>query len=163
VIYGYDSAGNQTSITYPGQTTAVAQTFDADNRLASVTDFSGNKTAFGYTQDSRLATTIYPDGVTVTNDYDTTDTLTSTNVAKGTEVYQGSWTGTPDSWLPCSAHASGPAARGVSNALPPAVGERTTGRALRTGTRGDGRADELSVTSRGGRRYQSPGSTRPVR
>jgi YD repeat-containing protein len=84
VIYGYDSAGNQTSITYPGQTTAVAQTVDADNRLASVTDFSGNKTAFGYTQDSTLATTIYPDGVTVTNGYDTTDTLTLFGACIGT-------------------------------------------------------------------------------
>jgi YD repeat-containing protein len=47
--YGYDNNGNQTSITYPGQTTPVVHTFDDAERLKTVTDWSGNKTVFGLT------------------------------------------------------------------------------------------------------------------
>ena len=81
VSYGYDNAGNQTSILYPGQTTSVIRAFNADNQLKSVTDWNGKTTAFGYSPDSALATIGYPDGDTVTQGYDGTDTLTSTTVA----------------------------------------------------------------------------------
>ncbi|MGD0706224.1 MAG: RHS repeat-associated core domain-containing protein [Trebonia sp.] len=80
VSYGYDNAGNQTSILYPGQTTAVSQTFDADERLVTVTDPSGNTSTFGYTPDGQIGTVRYPNGDTVTDSYDDTDTLTSTGV-----------------------------------------------------------------------------------
>jgi YD repeat-containing protein len=59
VSYGYDNSGNQTSITYPGQSIAVARTFDTANRLASVTDWNGNKTSFGYNANSQVLTTSY--------------------------------------------------------------------------------------------------------
>ena len=81
VAYGYDAGGNLTSITYPGETASVARGFDADNRLASLTDTSGNKTTFGYTGDGVLSKTVYPDGDTVANGYDPTDTLTSVSVS----------------------------------------------------------------------------------
>jgi RHS repeat-associated protein len=80
VGYGYDDAGNQTSIAYPDEATPVSQTYNADNQLASVTDWNGNKTTFGYSPDGTLQATVYPNGDTVTNGYDTTDTLTSTTV-----------------------------------------------------------------------------------
>jgi RHS repeat-associated protein len=83
VLYGYDSAGNQTSITYPGQTTAVLQDFDKANRLSSVTDPAGNKTSFGYDADSNLLTATYPDGVTVTNGYDNAGNLASIKAVDG--------------------------------------------------------------------------------
>ncbi|HEX3792310.1 MAG TPA: RHS repeat-associated core domain-containing protein [Pseudonocardiaceae bacterium] len=90
VSYGYDTAGNQTSITYPsGPSATVTQTFDVDNRLATVTDWNSNKTTFGYGPDSTLQTTTYPDGVKVTNGYDTTDTLTSTSMASASGTLGG--------------------------------------------------------------------------
>jgi len=81
VSYGYDAGGNLTSMTYPGETASVARGFDADNRLASLTDTSGNKTSFSYTVDGVLWKTSYPNGDTVTNGYDTTDTLTSVGLS----------------------------------------------------------------------------------
>ncbi|MGK3205090.1 RHS repeat-associated core domain-containing protein [Amycolatopsis sp. MEPSY49] len=81
VSYGFDDGGNLTAIIYPGRTTPVARAFDADNRLASVTDTSGNKTAFDYSADGVLAKTTFPNGDVVTNGYDTTDTLTSATVS----------------------------------------------------------------------------------
>jgi RHS repeat-associated protein len=81
VSYGFDDGGNLTSITYPGETAAVARGFDADNRLASITDTAGNKSVFSYDADGNLSRTAYPNGDTVTVGYDTTDTLTSENVA----------------------------------------------------------------------------------
>lgn len=83
VAYGYDDNGNRTSILYPGQTTPVAQTFDDAERLATVTDWNGNKTTFGYDGDSALKTTAYPNGTTVANGYDDSGALTSTTAATG--------------------------------------------------------------------------------
>ena len=80
VSYGYDNAGNQTSIGYPGQPTPVTQAYNADNQLKSVTDWNGEETSFGYTPDNLLAATTYPNGDTVTNGYDASDALTSTTV-----------------------------------------------------------------------------------
>ncbi len=92
VAYGYDNAGNETSITYPGQTTAVAQSYDADNRLKTVTDTAGNQTVFGYTADGSLQTTTYPDGTIVTNGYDHADQLNSTSAVTGsTTVFSASY------------------------------------------------------------------------
>jgi len=81
--YSYDANGNQTSITYPGQTTPVARTFNSDNQLATVTDFSGNKTTLAYTPDGQLGTTSYPNGTTVTNTFSTADTLTTQTLGNG--------------------------------------------------------------------------------
>jgi len=84
VSYGYDGNGNQTSITYPGQTKAVTRTFDDDGRLKTVTDPSGNTTGFGYTKTSQVLTTSYPNGTTITNGYDDRSGLTSTTAVTGT-------------------------------------------------------------------------------
>jgi len=81
--YGYDNAGNQTSITYPGQTTAVIQTFDDAERLKTVTDWNNNQTMFGYDNDGKVHTTQFPDGVTVTDGYNDGEQQTTTTAATG--------------------------------------------------------------------------------
>ena len=92
ITYGYDGGGNPTSIRYPGQSTAVAQTFDDAGRLATVADPSGNKTTFGYTRTGLLNTTAYPNGVVVTAGYDDRGSLTSTAAAAGTTTaVQETW------------------------------------------------------------------------
>jgi RHS repeat-associated protein len=83
VGYGYDNAGNQTSITCPGQTTSVIQTFDDAERLKTVTDWNSNQTVFGYDSDGLVKTTQYPNGTAVTNGYNDSDQLTSTNAVAG--------------------------------------------------------------------------------
>jgi len=96
VAYGYDAAGNQTSITYPGQSTAVVRTFDDAGRLKTVTDPSTNTTTFGYSKTDRILATSYPNGTTVTNGYDDRGGLTSTTAAKGgTTVLSATWNRDP--------------------------------------------------------------------
>lgn len=84
VGYGYDNDGNQTSITYPGQATAVLRAFDDAERLKTVTDWNANKTTFGYDNDGGVKTTAYPNGTTVTNGYDDAARLAGTSAATGT-------------------------------------------------------------------------------
>ncbi len=84
VGYGYDENGDRTSVTYPGRSTPLTRTFDDASRLATVTDWNGNKTAFGYNADSHLLTTSYPNGTTLTNTYDDSGFLSGTSAATGT-------------------------------------------------------------------------------
>lgn len=84
VEYGYDDAGNQTAITYPGQATPVTRTFDDAERLKTVKDTNTNQTVFSYDSDGALKSTAYPNGTTVTNGYDDSDQLSSTNAVTGT-------------------------------------------------------------------------------
>ncbi len=83
VGYSYDAAGNATSVAYPGQTTPVARTYDDAERLATVTDFAGNKTTVGYNPNGQVTTLGYPNGTTVTNTLDDTGGLTGSALAKG--------------------------------------------------------------------------------
>ena len=82
VSYGYDLAGNPTTLTYPsGQ--VVTRTFDSTDRLASVTDWLGNKTSFGYDPDSNLISQTFANGVSTAVSYDAADQLTSTDTQHG--------------------------------------------------------------------------------
>ncbi len=45
--YGYDAAGNRTSVTYPDGS-VVDYTFDRNNRMTKVTDGNGGSTQYGY-------------------------------------------------------------------------------------------------------------------
>ena len=74
MTYGYDLAGNTTSIGYPSGKT-VTQTFDNDERLGSVTDWNGNQTTFGYDPNSNLTSITYPSATNETDSftYDPTD------------------------------------------------------------------------------------------
>jgi RHS repeat-associated protein len=58
--YGYDLKGQQTSVTYPGQPTPVARTFDAAGRMATVQDWASHTTVFGYDANSNLTTETLP-------------------------------------------------------------------------------------------------------
>jgi RHS repeat-associated protein len=57
--YGYDLAGNTTSIVYPNSK-KVTRVFDNAERLASVSDWLGNTTTFTYDPDSNLTTVTFP-------------------------------------------------------------------------------------------------------
>lgn len=101
--YGYDGNGNQTTVTDPlGHTTG--QTFDALNRLASVTDANSHTTTYGYDANSnrtsasnhlsqattwaydvrnRVSSTTNPLGKTWANAYDANGNRTSETTPLG--------------------------------------------------------------------------------
>ena len=74
--YGYDAAGNQTTVTDPlgDKTTAV---FDGDNRQTSGTDPLGNVTGYAYDANGHLITVTAPDGGTTSYAYDQVGNLTT--------------------------------------------------------------------------------------
>lgn len=85
--FGYDLAGNQTSITYPnGQT--VTQAYDNAGQLTSVTDWLGNTTTFAWDPDSNEAAITFPSstGNVDTNTYNDADQLTGISMAQGTNT-----------------------------------------------------------------------------
>ena len=82
VGYGYDPAGNVTSLDYPNGKSAT-RTYDAAGRLTSVTDWLGNTTSFAYDADGNLVTTTYPNGTTATSTYDAADRMAGTQDAAG--------------------------------------------------------------------------------
>jgi RHS repeat-associated protein len=86
VSFGYDLAGNETSITYPGGKNKVTRDYDAAGRIDWIQDFKSNKTTFAYDADSNLVKTTEPTtaGVTDTAVFDATQHVTSIAVVKGT-------------------------------------------------------------------------------
>jgi RHS repeat-associated protein len=66
--YGYDLAGNETSITYPNGK-KVTRTFDSAERLASVSDWLGNATSFAYDADSNVTAITFPTATTNVDSY----------------------------------------------------------------------------------------------
>lgn len=66
--YGYDLAGNETSITYPNGKN-VTHTFDNAGRLASVSDWLGNTTSFSYDPDSNLLSNTFPSSTGNVDEY----------------------------------------------------------------------------------------------
>ena len=83
VVYGYDPAGNLTSIAYPSGK-VVTRTYNGANELASVTDWNGETTSFSYDPSGNLVSTTYPNGDVVSSSYDAANELTSTAVADST-------------------------------------------------------------------------------
>jgi RHS repeat-associated protein len=73
--YGYDLRGDDTTITYPGTTGTVTQTFDAAGRLTKVKDWLNHETVFNLDADSFLTSQVYPNGTTATNTPDGADRL----------------------------------------------------------------------------------------
>lgn len=74
--YGYDAAGNPTTVTDPlGDVRTTA--FDGDNRRTAVTDPTGAVTTYTYDADSRLTGVTAPDGGSTTYGYDTVGNLTT--------------------------------------------------------------------------------------
>jgi RHS repeat-associated protein len=76
VGYGYDPAGNVTSLTYPNNQT-VTQTYDQQNRLATLTDWNNHTTRIGYDPAGNQTSIAYPNGITDTRTYNHADQLTA--------------------------------------------------------------------------------------
>ncbi len=68
VSYGYDLAGNATSIEYPNGK-SISRSFDDDGRLESVSDWLENTTSFAYDPNSNLESTTFPEGTENLDEY----------------------------------------------------------------------------------------------
>ncbi len=69
VRYEYDNNSNITAITYPGGN-KVHYTYDAGNRMKTVTDWNNNTTKYDYRNDGLLEKTTYPNEVVTQYKYD---------------------------------------------------------------------------------------------
>jgi RHS repeat-associated protein len=90
VGYGYDGAGQMTSIDYPvaqGQPAkTLTRTFSADGELESVTDWNARQTTFDYDADGGYAGASYADsGVADQITRDATGAITDMQVTDGTD------------------------------------------------------------------------------
>jgi RHS repeat-associated protein len=85
--YGYDNAGNVTSIAYPGSAGTVYRSFDPAGRMSSVTDWEGNTTSFTYDADGDLTSVTGPTtaGAPVVDSYtyDPAGDLSGVTMAQG--------------------------------------------------------------------------------
>ncbi|MBN1489882.1 MAG: hypothetical protein JXA69_08195 [Phycisphaerae bacterium] len=74
VQYGYDLAGNRTSVAYPADSTNPARTvvyaYDQANRLDSLTDWAARVTDYTFDGAGRLTEVVYPNGVKETRSHD---------------------------------------------------------------------------------------------
>jgi RHS repeat-associated protein len=68
--YGYDPAGNQTTIQDPDGNPETVKTYDADNNLTSVQTPRGNTTSYTYDKMDRLKTVVAPGSGSPTTSYD---------------------------------------------------------------------------------------------
>jgi RHS repeat-associated protein len=69
VGYGYDAAGRQTTISYPGAQTLTRTYDDADN-LHTVTDWADRTTTYTWDNDDALQSIALPNGVTTSHGHD---------------------------------------------------------------------------------------------
>lgn len=81
--YGYTSANQIASVTYPASkgTEAVTESYDGAGRESSLTDWLNKSTSFTYDADGNLASTVYPNNTTASSTYDPADNLLSTSLA----------------------------------------------------------------------------------
>lgn len=108
VEYGYDLAGNRTSLRYPGTAQPVLEGRDGAGRLTSVTDPVGNETDFGYDADGNLARIGYPNGVVDTRTFDGSDRPVTVTSALGTTALVGySYSYSPGTRLASAAPSAG--------------------------------------------------------
>jgi RHS repeat-associated protein len=93
--YGYDSAGNVTSVTPPSPLGGETITYDALSRVATVTDGNGNKTTYAYDNADRVTQILYggatsctpSTGNCITYTYDGDGHRTSMTDQSGTTSY----------------------------------------------------------------------------
>jgi len=76
ISYGYDKAGNLTTLTYPDGK-VVHYEYDNGDRLIKVTDWLSNITSYEYDPAGNLTKTVYPNGSSVINKYDNANRLQS--------------------------------------------------------------------------------------
>lgn len=94
--YGYDGAGDVTSIAYPLPAAAtwassdkVTLSYDDAGNLSAVTDFNGNKLAITESHDNLpTAVTLGSTGDTISATYDATDSPSLVSLAKGSTTLQ---------------------------------------------------------------------------
>lgn len=92
VGYGYDLAGNRTTLAYPGSSIAT-NAYDAANRLRSVTDWQGRATRYDYDSAGRLTQMRYPNGIENNRSYDPAGRLSAMDYRlSGTNVITYAWT-----------------------------------------------------------------------
>ena len=97
VEYGYDLAGNQTSITYPNGD-LVVQVFNDANEVSSITDWNGNESSFSYDANGNLTAEDLANGVTNSYTYDPANNLASISDTKGeTSIFSATYTRNADS------------------------------------------------------------------
>ena len=72
-VYGYDAAGNNTTVTHPAPLGATTRTFDGEGRVLTVTDGRGNVTKYFYDNNDRITQLRWDGGTSTTCGY--TDAL----------------------------------------------------------------------------------------
>jgi RHS repeat-associated protein len=106
VNYGYDLAGNETSIQYPGGGT-VNRNYNEDEELSSVSDWLGNTTQVGYDANGNLTSISYPDTVTETLTYNDANLVTKIADKAGSKsLLSNSYTYNADNQLTAQGSAS---------------------------------------------------------
>lgn len=86
IAFGYDDAGHQKSITYPGSHT-VSYAYDPAGLMTSLTDWSSKTTSFTWTTDGQLKTQTTPDGSTESRSYNSRGLLTDIQDVNGSSTY----------------------------------------------------------------------------
>lgn len=82
--YSYDARGNMTEMIYPDDEMMpsgekkVSYSYDASNRITSVTDWKGNETIYEYDGSGELVSITYPDGSIEFREYDSAGQLSQT-------------------------------------------------------------------------------------
>ncbi len=98
VAYTYNLDGDATSIAYPGSTKVVTRTYNADDALASVSDWLGHTTTYTYDPDNQVNTQSDPNGTTQASTYDATGNVASiTDTASGSSEASFTYTHNSDS------------------------------------------------------------------
>src|SRR6266568_2240991 len=85
--YGYDTHGNQTSITHPSPLGGESFTYDSVSRVSTSTDGLGQQTSSTYDNLDRVTQLSYPGGITVSYGYDANGNLSSMTDPSGTTSY----------------------------------------------------------------------------
>ncbi len=87
VGYGYDSASNRTTLTYP-DSKVVTYTYNLVNQMTSVRDWNNATTFYGYDAANRPITATLPNTVTTSYNYDNANRLTMIEYDRGTTVLE---------------------------------------------------------------------------
>ena len=88
VGYGYDSAGNVTTLTYPNSS-AVTYHYNVLEQMDWVKDWNSKETQFGYNVDGSLNSITYPNNISTAVTYDNANVLSSvtdTNTSTSTTI-----------------------------------------------------------------------------
>lgn len=88
--YGYNTADDLTTITYPG-TKTVTYGYDAVDQMTSLKDWAGRTSTFTWNGDGQLATQAYANGVTETRTYDTASQLKQLKDTTGSGTVVGTY------------------------------------------------------------------------